>query len=99
MTRILGQLCNSCSVATVYFGRTGVERGCHGFNLHHEDSFRGQAAMASCVPFITEYLERLLETTQLALSDHLQVFAVVFDLRFADDYLPAFDYLRKNVWQ
>lgn len=36
-------------------------------------------------PFITEYLERLLETTQLALSDHLQVFAVVFDLRFADD--------------
>jgi hypothetical protein len=55
--------------------------------------------MASCVPFITEYFGRLLETTQLALSHHLQVFAVVFDLRFADDYLPAFDYLRKNVWQ
>jgi hypothetical protein len=86
-------------VATVYFGRTGVERGCHRFNLHHEDSFRGLPAMASCIPFITEYLGRLLETTQLALSHHLQVFAVVFDLCFADDYLPAFDYLRKNVWQ
>lgn len=39
-------------------------------------------------PLITEYLERLYETTQLALSDHRRVFAIRFDLRFPDDYLP-----------
>ncbi|WP_244973022.1 hypothetical protein [Pseudomonas edaphica] len=33
-------------------------------------------------PFISEYLERLYDTTQLALSDHREVFAVRFDLRF-----------------
>jgi hypothetical protein len=43
--------------------------------------------MTSHPPSITEYLERLYETTQLALSDHRQVFAVRFDLRFPDDYL------------
>lgn len=31
-------------------------------------------------------LERLYETTQLALSDHRQVFAVRFDLRFPDEH-------------
>jgi len=40
--------------------------------------------MASCVPLITEYFGRLLQATQLALSDHRQVVDVVFDLRFPD---------------
>lgn len=57
-------------------------------HLHYEDTFRGLPVMTSHGPFITEYLERLYETTQLALSDHRQVFAVRFDLRFPDDYLP-----------
>jgi len=56
-------------------------------HLHYEDTFRGLPVMASYAPFITEYLESLLETTQLALSDHRQVFAVRFDLRYPDDYL------------
>ena len=57
-------------------------------HLHHEDSFRGLPVMVSYSPFISEYLERLYETTQLALSDHRQVFALRFDLRFPDDSLP-----------
>lgn len=57
-------------------------------HLHYEDTFRGLPVMAFHAPFITEYLERLYETTQLALSDHPRVFAVRFDLRFPDDYLP-----------
>jgi len=57
-------------------------------HLHYEDTFRGLPVMASYAPFITEYLERLYETTQLALSDHRQVFAIRFDLRFPDDDLP-----------
>jgi hypothetical protein len=56
-------------------------------HLYYEDTFRGLPVMTSHPPFITEYLERLYETTQLALSDHRQVFAVRFDLRFPDDYL------------
>ena len=56
-------------------------------HLHYEDTFRGLPVMMPHAPFITEYLERLYETTQLALSDHRQVFAVRFDLRFPDDYL------------
>ena len=54
-------------------------------HLHYEDTFRGLPVMAACAPFITEYLESLLETTQLALSDHPRVFAVRFDLRFPDN--------------
>jgi hypothetical protein len=57
-------------------------------HLHYEDTFRGLHVMTSYAPFITEYLERLHETTQLALSDHRRVFAFRFDLRFPDDYLP-----------
>lgn len=56
-------------------------------HLHYEDTFRGLPVMMPHAPFITEYLERLYETTQLAVSDHRQVFAVRFDLRFPDDYL------------
>jgi hypothetical protein len=56
-------------------------------HLHDEDIFRGIPLMTSCGPFITEYLERLYETTQLALSDHPWVFALRFDLRFPDGYL------------
>lgn len=40
-------------------------------------------------PFISEYLERLYDTTQLALRDHHQIFAVRFDLRFPDDSSPT----------
>ena len=57
-------------------------------HLHYENTFRGLPVMAYHAPFITEYLESLLETTQLALSAHRQVFAVRFDLRFPNDYLP-----------
>lgn len=57
-------------------------------HLHYEDTFHGLPVMASHAPFITEYLQSLLETTQLALSAHRRVFAVRFDLRFPDDYLP-----------
>ena len=57
-------------------------------HLHYENTFRGLPVMASHAPFITEYLDSLLETTQLALSAHRQVFAVRFDLRFPNDYLP-----------
>lgn len=56
-------------------------------HLHYDDTFNGLPVMAHFAPFVTEYLERLLETTQLALSDHRQVFAVRFDLRCPDDYL------------
>jgi hypothetical protein len=65
---------------------------CHAGNgnlhLYYEDTFRGLPVMTFHAPFIAEYLQRLYETTQLALSDHRQVFAVRFDLRFPDDYLP-----------
>lgn len=54
-------------------------------HLHYEDTFHGLPVMAFHAPFITEYLERLYETTQLALSDHPRVFAVRFDLRFPDN--------------
>ena len=57
-------------------------------HLHYDDTFCGLPVMASRAPFITEYLKSLLETTQLALSAHRRVFAVRFDLRFPDDYLP-----------
>ena len=57
-------------------------------HLHHENTFQGLPVMMSHTPFITEYLERLHETTQLALSAHRRVFAVRFDLRFLDDDLP-----------
>lgn len=57
-------------------------------HLHHENTFRGLRVMRFRGPLITEYLERLYETTQLALSDHRRVFALRFDLRFPDDYLP-----------
>lgn len=57
-------------------------------HLHYEDTFHGLPVMASHAPFITEYLQSILETTQLALSAHRRVFAVRFDLRFPDDYLP-----------
>ena len=57
-------------------------------HLHHENSFQGLPVMTSYSPFIAEYLERLHETTQLALSAHRRVFAVGFDLRFPDDDLP-----------
>lgn len=56
-------------------------------HLHDEDAFRGLPLITSCAPFITEYLERLYETTQLALSDHPWVFALRFDLRFPDGCL------------
>jgi len=56
--------------------------GNNNLHLHYEDTFRDLPVMAFHVPFITEYLERLLETTQLALNDHRQVFALRFDLRF-----------------
>lgn len=56
--------------------------------LHHENTFRGLPVMTLRGPLITEYLERLYETTQLALSDHRRVFALRFDLRFPDDYRP-----------
>ncbi|WP_256345039.1 inovirus Gp2 family protein [Pseudomonas gingeri] len=57
-------------------------------HLYYENTFRGLPVMAFHVPFITEYLDSLLETTQLALSAHRQVFALRFDLRFPNDYLP-----------
>jgi len=57
-------------------------------HLHYEDTFHGLPVMASHAPFITEYLQSLLEMTQLALSAHRRMFAVRFDLRFPDDYLP-----------
>ena len=57
-------------------------------HLHHENSFQGLPVMTSYSPFIAEYLKRLHETTQLALSAHRRVFAVRFDLRFPDDDLP-----------
>lgn len=58
-------------------------------HLHYEDTFKGLPVMAPYAPFISEYLERLYETTQLALNDHPRVFALRFDLRFPDKYLPA----------
>lgn len=69
--------------------QTKRHSGNSNLHLHYEDTFRGSPVMASHAPFITEYLERLLKTTQLALSDHRQVFAIRFDLRFPDDDLPA----------
>ncbi|MFJ2681541.1 inovirus Gp2 family protein [Pseudomonas sivasensis] len=57
-------------------------------HLHHENSFQGLPVMTSYSPFIAEYLERLHETTQLALCAHRRVFAVRFDLRFPDHDLP-----------
>lgn len=57
-------------------------------HLHHEDSFRGLPVMQYYTPFISEYLERLYGTTQLALDDHREVFAVRFDPRFPDDASP-----------
>lgn len=57
-------------------------------HLHHENTFRGLSVMTSYTPFITEYLERFYETTQLALNAHRRVFAVRFDLRFSGDDIP-----------
>lgn len=57
-------------------------------HLYYENTFQGLPVMTSHSPFITEYLERFHETTQLALSAHRRVFAVRFDLRFPDDKLP-----------
>ena len=57
-------------------------------HLHHENTFQGLPVMTSHSPFITEYLGRFYETTQLALKAHRRVFAVRFDLRFPDDDLP-----------
>jgi len=57
-------------------------------HLHHGNTFQGLPVMMSHVPFITEYLERFHETTQLGLSAHRRVFAVRFDLRFPGDDLP-----------
>ncbi|EXF95934.1 transposase [Pseudomonas fluorescens HK44] len=51
-------------------------------HLYYEDTFRGLPVMTSHIPFITEYLEGVHETTQLALNAHRRVFAVRFDLRF-----------------
>lgn len=56
-------------------------------HLHHGNTFQGLPVMMSHVPFITEYLERFHETTQLGLSAHRRVFAVRFDLRFPGDDL------------
>jgi len=56
-------------------------------HLHRENTFRGLSVMTSYTPFITEYLERFYETTQLALNAHRRVFAVRFDLRFPGDDL------------
>ncbi|MBV7515946.1 inovirus Gp2 family protein, partial [Pseudomonas sp. PDM25] len=68
--------------------QTKRHTGNSNLHLHHEHSFRGLPVMVSYSPFISEYLERLYQTTQLALSDHRQVFALRFDLRFPDDSLP-----------
>ena len=54
-------------------------------HLHYERTFRGLPVLPSHAPFITEYLEGIHETTQLALSAHRRVFAVRFDLHFPDD--------------
>ena len=54
-------------------------------HLHYESTFRGLSVLTRHAPFITEYLEGIHETTQLALRAHRQVFAVRFDLHFPDD--------------
>ncbi|KWV80490.1 hypothetical protein PFLL34_01530 [Pseudomonas fluorescens] len=54
-------------------------------HLHYESTFRGLPVLTRHAPFITEYLEGIHETTQLALRAHRRVFAVRFDLHFPDD--------------
>lgn len=57
-------------------------------HLHYESTFRGLPVLMSHIPFITEYLEGIHETTQLALKAHRRVFALRFDLHFPDDDRP-----------
>lgn len=61
-------------------------------HLHYESTFRGLSVLTSYIPLITEYLQGVHETTQLALSAHRRVFAVRFDLHFpGDDSVPESD--------
>ena len=53
--------------------------------LHYDSTFRGLPVLTAHVPFITQYLEGVYETTQLALSAHRRVFALRLDLHFPDD--------------
>ncbi|AEA66885.1 Hypothetical protein; putative prophage [Pseudomonas brassicacearum subsp. brassicacearum NFM421] len=60
--------------------------------LHYEGTFRGLPVLTSYIPFITQYLEGVYETTQVALSAHRRVFALRFDLHFPnDDSVPESD--------
>ncbi|MGE8466969.1 MAG: inovirus Gp2 family protein [Pseudomonas putida] len=54
-------------------------------HLHYESTFRGLSVLTRHAPFITEYLEGIHETTQLALKAHSRIFALRFDLHFPDD--------------
>lgn len=47
----------------------------------HEETYDGYPLMAGVGPFVEQYLEKLYQTMQHALSDYSRVFAVRFDLR------------------
>ncbi|SDV00992.1 inovirus Gp2 family protein [Pseudomonas mucidolens] len=47
----------------------------------HEDTYDGYPLMIEKGPFVEQYLEKLYQTLQYALSDYARVFAFRFDLR------------------
>lgn len=55
-------------------------------SIWYESDYRGFALMADKGPFITEYLEKLWQTTQRALDCYPRVFAARVDLKFPVGY-------------
>lgn len=62
-----------------------------------EPDYRGLELMADKGPFITEYLEKLWQTTQRALWYYPRVFAGRIDLKFPEGYGMPEDFVHNTV--
>lgn len=65
--------------------------------LWYEPYYRGLPVMFEKGPFITEYLEKLRQTTQRALLLYPRVFAARIDLKFPDGYGMPEDLVQNTV--
>lgn len=66
--------------------------------LHKESAYQGFAVQVDKGPFINEYLGRLHQTMERALTQYARVFAFRVDLRLpADTQLPAFAFTNEVI--
>ena len=67
-------------------------------SLHYENTYQGFPVQVEKGPFVSEYLNRLYQTVDRALTQYPRVFAFRFDLRLpAEIQLPDFVYTNQVI--